>query len=154
MINKERPMVDLGTHQQLTGLITAAKNALTDRTASLVVLLTQDGMKAALFANKCVGVRCCLCQTEKEAQVCRKQLDCNCLSIASLSTKGYQAVQIIRKFWKTDTDTEGRELGQEFEKERRDQQSQAAVSSNFMKLMNGDTKKPSFQDKLKLASER
>ena len=61
MINKERPMVDLGTHQQLTGLITAAKNALTDRTASLVVLLTQDGMKAALFANKYVGVRCCLC---------------------------------------------------------------------------------------------
>lgn len=89
MIKKERPMIDLGTHQQLVGAITAARTALTDRTANLVVLLTQDGMKAALFANKCVGVRCCLCQTEKEAVVCRKQLDCNCLSISSLSTKGY-----------------------------------------------------------------
>lgn len=89
MIKKERPMVDLGTHQQLVGAITAARTALTDRTANLVVLLTQDGMKAALFANKCVGVRCCLCQTEKEAVVCRKQLDCNCLSVSSLSTKGY-----------------------------------------------------------------
>ena len=65
-------MIDLGTHSKLSEVITAAKKALSDRTANLVVLLTQDGIKGSIFANKCVGVRCCFCQTEKEAILCRR----------------------------------------------------------------------------------